>query len=93
MKQIQDCLDRVINKQKPIDSRKWKAFRGDWIWASREPIQDKENHIVLYHYHHLVLVYNLKTNEVVFEWWEKPADKRGLDAAKEYLNNKFAPSR
>lgn len=89
MKQIQQCLDKAIDNKMPAASKKWKAFRGNMIWADSEDVEDKEEHIILYHYHHLVLVYNLKTNEPIFEWYEKPTDKRGLDAAKEYLNKRF----
>ncbi len=68
----------------PTHSKKWKAFWGDWMWS--ESIANREQFILLYHYHHLVLVYDTQDKMVVFEWWEKPTDKRGLDAAKEYLS-------
>lgn len=82
MKQMDECLDRVFSFQHPAPSKKWKAFRGAWLG-------EKPNLILLYHYHHLVMVYDSTANEILHEWWEKPTDKRGLDAAKEYLNKKF----
>lgn len=77
MKQINECLDRHFDGKKPL-AKKWQV-RGD------------EYRIALFHYHHRVLIYDLKRKQVLFEWWQKPADKRGLDAAKEYLKKRFEP--
>jgi hypothetical protein len=35
-----------------------------------------------------VLVYDVENKKVLKEWWELPTDKRGLNAAKEYLRKK-----
>lgn len=79
MKQINECLDRFFKKQKPL-KKKWKAF---------ETKDDEGNaYLLLYHYHHLVLAYNLTKEEVAYEWYEKPADKRGLESAKKYLKER-----
>jgi hypothetical protein len=81
MKQMDECLRRVFNGQPPLQSKKWKAF-AQWHW-------DKQTQIIsLYHYHHLVLVYDTVNHQYLYEWWEKPTDKRGLDAAKEYLEKR-----
>jgi hypothetical protein len=72
MKQMDICLTRFFTKQIPL-KKKWFAGRGD------------EETLVLYHYHHLVLVYNFKHDQILYQWWEREADKRGLDSAKEWL--------
>lgn len=79
MKQIDDCLKRAFKwKKTHLKSKKWKGVlykhNGDRI-------------LYLLHYHHTVLVYNVDRQLVIKEWWEKPADKRGLDSAKEWLEN------
>lgn len=74
MKQINICLNRFFNGEKPLKA-KWQARRHS----------EYPDLLLLFHYHHLVLVYDLNKKESLKEWWELPADKRGLDAAKEYL--------
>lgn len=81
MKQMQECLDRAFQDKPPTPSRKWKAF------INYHP--DYRGHLHLYHYHHLVLVYDTNTHAIRYQWWEKPADKRGLDSAKEYLEERW----
>jgi hypothetical protein len=76
MKQIDECLQRVVNGQPPHAKRKWKGFL-QWNGFYYE--------LHLYHYHHLVLKYRFMDKKVLYEWWEKPADKRGLDSAKLWL--------
>lgn len=78
MKQIDECFDRLFAGKKPL-AKKWQARSDGW-------------RIVLFHYHHRILIYDIKRKQAVFEWWEKPADKRGLDAAKEYLKKHFESS-
>lgn len=81
MKQIDECLTKAFNNKQPPLSKKWKAFQvfqpelGGWV-------------INLYHYHHLVLVYRVHDHHYLYEWWEKQADKRGLDSAKEWLEER-----
>ena len=74
MKQIQECLDRAFTNKKPL-KKKWRAIISD-------------NKLILVHYQHLILVYDLIDNVIIYSWWEKSADKRGLDAALEYLEKK-----
>jgi hypothetical protein len=45
--------------------------------------------MVLFHYHHLVLVFDTYLKKILYEWAELPADRRGLDAAKVYLKRRF----
>lgn len=78
MKQINECLDRFFENQKPL-KKKWQAR-----WHP-----DHDNIILLFHYHHLVLAFDVKTKKLLHQWWELPADKRGLESAKKYLENKY----
>lgn len=73
MKQIDECLTRFFTDQKPL-KKKWQVIRQN------------ETQVCLFHYHHLVLVYDGEKQKVVYEWWEKQADKRGLDSAKEWFD-------
>ena len=72
MKQIDDCLNRFFTQQKPL-KKKWQA------------VKQNETLVYLFHYQHLVLVYDCIEAKVIYEWWEKQADKRGLDSAKEWF--------
>lgn len=74
MKQIDECLTRAFKKNKPL-RKKWQAAING-------------NHLILVHYHHLVMVYDIETHTYLHEWWEKPADKRGLDSAKAWLEDR-----
>lgn len=78
MKQMNDCLDRFFSDQKPLKA-KWQAR-----WH-----KDYPHVMILFHYQHVVLVFDTEKKTFEHEWWEVPTDKRGLDAAKEYLKNKF----
>ena len=75
MKQIQECLDRHFEGKFPLQ-KKWQA-------------REREDRLYLYHYHHLILVVNLKSKHLEYAWFEKQADKRGLNSAIKYLANKF----
>lgn len=75
MKQIDECLDRVFNGQRPLN-KKWKAFII-------------EGYLYVFHYTHRVFVLRLHDRHIIEQWWEKPADKRGLNAIKLYMNKKF----
>jgi len=70
-------LDRYFAGKRTL-SRKWRAYRHP----------DLENVIVVCHYHHLVLMYDLFSDRPLYTWWERPADKRGLDACLEYLKKR-----
>jgi hypothetical protein len=74
---MDECLNRFFNGVKPLKA-KWQAR-----WHP-----DYSHVMVLFHYHHRVLVYDTENRKILEEWWELPTDKRGLDAAKEYLKNK-----
>lgn len=81
MKQINDCLDRFFENKPPL-KKKWLPITHD----------NYPNCLILFHYHHLVLVYDLNEKKPLYQWWELPTDKRGLDAALDYLKNKFKTS-
>lgn len=68
---MDECLERAFAGKKPL-AKKWKSIIEDGV-------------LYLYHYHHLVLVYDLEREITYHQWYEKPTDKRGLDAAKEWL--------
>ncbi|WDI05034.1 hypothetical protein PUW25_26050 (plasmid) [Paenibacillus urinalis] len=76
MKQIEECFDRYFDNMSPL-KKKWQIVDapGNSLW--------------LFHYHHLILVFNKTTREIIHEWAETSADKRGLRAAKEYLTRRY----
>ena len=75
MKQIDTVMHRAFSGHPPLKT-KWKGIinyeRGEHI-------------LYLFHYHHLILKYNVTRRIYLHEWYEKPADKRGLDSAKIWL--------
>ena len=71
MKQVNICLDRALSGEKPL-MHKYRAFIHT-------------NRLFLYHYQHLLLVFNLIEKKSEFTWYETPTDKRGLNAALTYL--------
>jgi hypothetical protein len=81
MKQIEECLERAFSGKAPLPSKKWKAVI----------VEDKQFGKVLYlfHYHHQILIYIVDRHQFAEEWWEKQADKRGLDSAKEWLEERW----
>lgn len=79
MKQIEECLDRVFQTQKPL-KKKWRAF-FDFN-------DNGEQILLLYHYQHLILVLNMRLQAIEYIWYEKDADKRGLISAINYLVDK-----
>jgi hypothetical protein len=80
MKQIDKCLTRAFDNKDPLLSNKWKGiFRYD---------EELGKILYLFHYHHQVLVYLVDHHIFTEEWWEKQADKRGLESAKEWLEDR-----
>ena len=75
MKQITECLDRAFNNKKPL-KKKWRAG-----------ILTIENVslLIMFHYHHMFMAYDLNNHVYLHEWYETSADLRGLNAAKKYL--------
>ena len=76
MKQIDKCLVDAFAGKKPAPSSKWKA------------IILRKNHdykLFVFHYQHTVLVFNINEWSSFYEWWEKPADRRGLESCLEWL--------
>lgn len=78
MKQIEECLGRFFSG-KPALAKKWRAY---YNIAKSTPT------LLLMHYHHIILEYDFYNEIVLHSWWEKNADKRGLDAALHYLKNR-----
>lgn len=79
MKQIDECLTRAFHN-KPRLKKKWQCIKV----SPRNGEGYFQYH--LYHYHHLVLVYCPFSKTILHEWWEKQADKRGLESAKEWIH-------
>lgn len=79
MKQIDECLDRHFDGKPPL-MKKWKVLQKNHL---------DRNLLFVFHYHHMVIVYDMDRKEILDEWAELPADKRGLKAIKEYLNKRF----
>lgn len=75
MQQIENCIDRALRGEKPL-AHKYKA------------IVNEVGLLYLYHYHHLLLIYNTLLHEAIYQWHETPTDKRGLEAALKYLETK-----
>ncbi|CDQ41937.1 hypothetical protein [Virgibacillus salexigens] len=80
MKQITECLDRAFQNKRPL-KKKWVAFL-EWQQDVQRP------YLYLYHYHHLILIYDPISYYSLYEWHEKKSDYRGLLAAKKYLNER-----
>lgn len=76
MKQIDECLTRFVQKKRPL-KKKWRAYLNG---ARFNPT------LLLYHYEHLILEFDLTEEKVLKHWWEKAADKRGLNSAIEWLD-------
>lgn len=81
MKQIDECLSRAFEGKPPL-KKKWQLLKA--VSKTRDYHQWH-----LYHYHHLVLVYCPSSHTFLHEWWEKQADKRGLDSAKAWIEKKY----
>ncbi|KAK3287689.1 hypothetical protein CYMTET_4806 [Cymbomonas tetramitiformis] len=77
-KQVEEAIARARSQRAPL-KQKWTCTVATSTMAERGEI------LSLYHYHHLILVANLTKHTITHEWWEKPTDKRGLDAAKRIL--------
>lgn len=80
LKSVQEVFNRYFNLKKPIKSK--------WHIATMMDRQDGRSYLCFYHYHHLLLMYDLKDEVVRYQWWEKPTDKRGLDSALLILNQR-----
>jgi hypothetical protein len=78
MKQIKKIFDRFFNNQHPIKHK----IQVRWF-------DDTKNFLILFHYHHVLLIYDIKKNESIYEWYEVKTDKAILDASKKYLNDRF----
>ena len=78
MKQIDEALNRFFDGRKQL-KQKWVAIKQQ---------KDLNEFLVLYHYQHIILIINLKDLSIKYKWYECPTDKRGLDAALKYIENK-----
>ena len=73
-------------RQRQVDEALQRAFDGRKPSGKvRCSIEDEGRTLLLHHYEHLLLRYNLQLGEPLFQWHEKPTDKRILNAALEAL--------
>lgn len=80
LKSVQEVFDRYFSLKKPIKSK--------WRVTTMLDRRDGRTYICFYHYHHLLLMYDLRDGVARYQWWEKPTDKRGLDSALIILNQR-----
>lgn len=74
-KALFDQLDRALSNRKLLKNKWTPIIKGDYIYV--------------YHYHHLLFVYDLKLKSVLYEGQNmilKPTDKRGITNCKRYFN-------
>ena len=65
---------------KQVDQAIHRAFEGKTpIGKCRAIVQNGE--LVFYHYHHVLLKYDLVARRPTFQWHERPTDLRILNAA------------
>lgn len=79
MKQIDICLDRAFENKSPLKT-KWKAI------IEKDNVSNI-NKLTLFHYQHIILIYDLENKKILSQWYECPTDKRGLNAALKYLEH------
>ena len=77
MVQIEEMFTRFI-EGKPRAKRKWQMVCVNV--GTRRCIH-------FYHYHHLVAIYDTIDKRFYYEWYEVPADYRGLASIKAYMTD------
>ena len=73
-KALCEQLDRVLSNRKLLKNKWTPIIKGEYIYV--------------YHYHHLLFVYDLILKHVVYEGQNmvlKPTDKRGIKNCKLYF--------
>lgn len=79
MKQIDDMLTRHLIEDKRPLRRKWIPI------TIKAQFDDDVDQMHVYHYHHLVLKLDLSNKRLLYTWYERPADKRGLNSCLAWL--------
>lgn len=74
MSQIHEALWRAVNSKRVL-RKKWKAF----LYTDE---YENNKVVALFHYHHLVMIYDVANDIEIFAWYQVNADKRGLDSAR-----------
>lgn len=77
MKQIDEMFARFIKGQLPLRKK----------WQMRYAAQDGRILVYFFHYHHIICVFDCELRQFIYEWYEKPADERGLAAIKRTLSS------
>lgn len=79
MKQTDEMFGRFIKGMMPLRKK----------WQMRYTHEDGQVMLYFFHYHHVIYVYECNSCRTVYEWYEKPADERGLAAIKRTLSSDF----
>lgn len=77
MKTLKTQIDRAIKGKKPLKN-KWHAY-----------LMEDRKEIYVFHYQHLIHVFNYRINKTVFRWYETRTDKRGFNFSHNYLNEMY----
>ena len=79
----------VSVRQKQVDKALNRAFRGALPSGKcRAVVAARGREVQLYHYEHLLLVYDMQHGVSRFRCYERPTDKRVLLAAEETLQER-----
>lgn len=78
MKNIEESFSRSLQGKLPLKSKKWNGVIIE---------EQGETLFVLLHYHHIILIYNIKEDNILFKWNETESDKAGLKYAIRYIND------
>ena len=81
------------NRQQQVDTALRRAALGKAPRGKCRAIVDaRENLLHFYHYHHLMYIYNLSDDTVLFRWdGETPTDRRILRAVEAALHDGVLP--
>jgi hypothetical protein len=77
-KQLYEQIDRVLSNKTLLKNKWTPIIRNDYIF--------------IYHYHHLIFIYDLKLKTSLYEGQNmilKPTDIRGINNCKLYFKNKY----
>jgi|GEM_PF-2742344 len=80
MKQIYECLTRAFEGKLPLPSKKWKGI----ITTNCEG----HDILALYCSYNLILLYDITSHEYIYEWTKRGCHFRGLQSAKEWLEER-----
>ena len=82
----------MSDRQKQVDKAVERAFAGKAPSGGKCAARVEGSCFTFHHYAHEVLAYDLKREEVIRQWWEKPTDRRILRAALAALRDRVGRS-